>query len=88
MDDQGSEHTISGLWASRFVASDVPLPLAEYFDRVTGRGKRERIHEDLLWDKPEPFTWTPIAVDEVPTTNPTPRDTLWRVQDIIRDDDF
>jgi len=43
---------------------DIPPPLAEYFETVA---KRERIHEDLLWDKPKLFEWATTAVDEVPT---------------------
>lgn len=89
-DDQGGEHTISGQWANRFVA----LPLIDYSEQIAARRKRERIHEDLLWDKPEQdkqFTWTTTVGEEAPTNNPRPRDTSWvsiPVGTIIRDDDF
>ena len=91
MDDQGDEHAIGTPWVRRFVALNVPLPVAEFFQQVASiesSSKRQRIHEDLLWDTPEEtkiFEWTTTAVDEVPTATPS---VSWIPTNRIRDDDF
>ena len=91
MNDQGGEHTISGLWASRFVALNVPLPLTEFFERIVASPKRERIDEGLLWDTPEKpklFEWTTTSVNIVPARQ---QPTSWvsvPVDNRPRDDNF